>query len=634
MQYTIGVDLGGTNIAVGIVLENYEILDQVSIPTRSERPWKEIVQDMASAVRTLVEKNKIPLSECGGIGIGCPGTCDSTNGVVLYSNNIKWEHVPIASELQSLTGLSCYISNDANCAALGEAVAGAAKGCKDVVLLTLGTGVGGGIIIDGHVYEGVDGAGAELGHCTLISGGSRCTCGRAGCIESYASASALVEQGKQAAALHPDSVLNQLDWNAKNIVTSAQNGDPTAQEVFSQYQKYLGEAATNFVNIFRPEVLLIGGGLSGAGDIIIKPLQEYIKKNCFGGDIAYVSKVLTAKLGNDAGIIGAAELCRQKDKSRNQPLKLQPAFKDYLWGGEYLKEKFQKKTEVTPLAESWELSCHPDGESCILNGAFRGKTFSQYLAHNSGVLGTNCPSNELPILIKLIDAKDNLSVQVHPDDAYAQKVEHSFGKTEMWYIIDCVPGACLYYGFKDSVSKDEFAERIQDETLTDILQAVEVHPGDVFFIEAGTLHAIGKGIVLAEIQQNSNITYRVYDYGRKDASGNTRPLHIEKALEVSHLTKPERPIGPEGQTIAQTGYQETLLASCKYFTTHRLQIEDCGTFHVGGESFHSLLCIDDTAALLWGEDALPLRKGDSVFLPAGFGDYQIVGKADIIQTTI
>lgn len=634
MDYTIGVDLGGTNIAIGLVDNSYELKDQLTIPTQSERPWHKIVNDIMAGISKLLDKNKVDILDCTSFGIGCPGTCDTTNGVVLYSNNIKWHNVPIAAELQKLFGVSCFISNDANCAALGEAIAGAAKGCKNVVMLTLGTGVGGGVIVDGKLYEGVNGAGAELGHCNLISGGVPCTCGRLGCIESYASATALVEQGKKAAMEHPESSLNTIEWNAKNIFEESHKGDKTACEVIEQYKYYLGEAVCNMVNIFRPEMILIGGGISGEGDSLIEPLNDYVKKNCFGGDISYVTKVSAAELGNKAGIIGAAALCRRRDSFIRQPLLLKPAFKDYLWGGEYLKEHFGKKTDCSPLAESWELSCHPDGESIILTAPFEGVKLSKFLSLSPNALSTSCKFDTLPILIKLIDAKDNLSVQVHPDDYYARTMEHDSGKTEMWYIVDCVPGSILYYGLKHSVSKEEFARRIEDETLTEILNAVEVKPGDVFFIEAGTIHAIGKGIVIAEIQQNSNITYRVYDYGRRDSLGNTRPLHIEKALEVSSLTFPEYPIGPKCAPVVIGNCIKTLLTSNEYFTTILWDIASIVDFEVQYDSFHSLLCINGTAALIFKDKALPLRKGDSYFLPADMGKYKIVGTAKILLTTL
>ena len=218
------------------------------------------------------------------------------------------------------------------------------------------------------------------------------------------------------------------------------------------------------------------------------------------------------------------------------PLFLEPSFKNYLWGGMRLKTDFNKQTGLVPLAESWELSCHKDGQSRIANGEFTGVLLWDFLSSHPNAMGTKATSYAyFPLLIKLIDAKDNLSVQVHPDNAYALQNEGESGKTELWYIVDCEEGASLFYGFARAVSKDEFRRHIEDETLPEILNRVPVHKGDVFYIPAGTLHAIGKGILIAEIQQSSNSTYRVYDYGRVATDGNPRPLHIEKALDVTCL---------------------------------------------------------------------------------------------------
>lgn len=213
-------------------------------------------------------------------------------------------------------------------------------------------------------------------------------------------------------------------------------------------------------------------------------------------------------------------------------LKLKPACKDYLWGGHRLVEEYGIEYDGDILAEAWELSCHPDGPSVITNGEYAGKTLKEFIDEKGmEVLGLHCRRfREFPILTKFIDARDNLSIQVHPGNSYALKNEGQYGKTEMWYVLDAEEGAILYYGFKKEITKEEFARRIKDNTILEVLNAVEVHKGDVLFIESGTLHAIGKGLLIAEIQQNSNVTYRIYDYGRVGKDGKKRDLHIEKAL--------------------------------------------------------------------------------------------------------
>lgn len=308
MRYAIGIDLGGTNIAAGIVDEEYRLLEHISVPTGAERPWQQVVADMSAAVKRLREKSALDAKDCVGLGVGVPGAIDSTDGVVLYANNLHWLRVPLSQTLQEQTGLSTRLSNDANCAALGEAKAGAAKGCQDVVMVTLGTGVGGGIVIDGKIYEGVRGVGAELGHSTLIMNGVACTCGRKGCAESYASATALIREAHEALDEHPESLLSQKKIDARWVYDAMRAGDATATEVVRQYEEYVGEFLVNITNIFRPEMILLGGGISGEGAPLTDRLSEYVRKHCYGGDVAFVTPIRTATLGNKAGIVGAAAL--------------------------------------------------------------------------------------------------------------------------------------------------------------------------------------------------------------------------------------------------------------------------------------------------------------------------------------
>ncbi|MCD7957080.1 MAG: class I mannose-6-phosphate isomerase [Lachnospiraceae bacterium] len=309
--------------------------------------------------------------------------------------------------------------------------------------------------------------------------------------------------------------------------------------------------------------------------------------------------------------------------------KLRPACKEYLWGGQRLKMEYGKVTNAVILAESWELSCHPDGPSVIRNGSYAGKTLAEYIeAEGWEVLGTHCGRfRDFPILIKFIDANQNLSIQVHPDNQYALKNEGQYGKTEMWYVVDAGKDAFLYYGFKEEITKEEFAERIEKDTLPDVLNAVPVRKGDVLFIEPGTIHAIGQNILIAEIQQNSNVTYRVYDYGRVGKDGKKRDLHIEKALAVTNRVPLKK---------GDNSYPH--VADCDYFTVDKLNLDGSrmkrmeGT--VTGESFLSILILDGDGVITCGNDALLYQKGDSLFLPAGSGEYRIEGSCDALLTSI
>ena len=312
-------------------------------------------------------------------------------------------------------------------------------------------------------------------------------------------------------------------------------------------------------------------------------------------------------------------------------MKLTAPCKDYIWGGTRLRDEYGKASEADKIAESWELSCHKDGKSVIANGEYAGMTLEEYVAESGDALGSNCARFEyFPILIKLIDAKDNLSVQVHPSNEYALRVEGEYGKTEMWYVIDADEGAELLYGFKREISREEFAERIRNNTLLEITNSVPVHKGDVFFIESGTLHAIGKGILIAEIQQNSNTTYRIYDYGRVGKDGKPRELHIDKACEVTDLTPPTRPTKPQGERVQKSGYAETLLASREYFNVRKLEITAAAELEAGENSFNSLLVLDGS----FDVNGTWLKKGESCFIPAGYGRYSVKGNGEVILTDI
>lgn len=316
-----------------------------------------------------------------------------------------------------------------------------------------------------------------------------------------------------------------------------------------------------------------------------------------------------------------------------KPLLLNPPIKDYIWGGTKLRDEFGKESELEKLAESWELSCHKDGMSVIMDGQYAGKTLNEFLAENPEALGENCKKFEyFPVLIKLIDARDNLSVQVHPDNDYAQRVEGEYGKTEMWYIVDCEIGAELIYGFKSEITKEEFRKAIEDNTLLDKVNRVKVKKGDVFFIKSGTLHAIGKGILIAEIQQNSNTTYRVYDYGRVGADGKPRELHIDKAVEVTNLTPAPEYSLPE--PVSDVNKTTQRLAECEYFTVTKETIKIKSAHYTDERTFNHILVISGFATLDFNGGSFVLKKGTSVFIPANSGAYTIKGNCSIIITEI
>lgn len=310
----IGIDLGGTNIAVAIVDDKGRIIRKGSTPTMNERGYQDIVKDMAQLSLKLLEEEGLSKEEIHSVGIGSPGIPDPKEGVIVYANNLHFKNTPIRAEFQKYLDLPVYVENDANVAALGEYESGAGALYKDFVAITLGTGVGGGVIIDRKIIGGAWNGGGELGHIVIRAGGVPCTCGRKGCWESYCSATGLIRAAREAAAANPSSMLNELaggdlgKMNAKIPFDAAQAGDAAAKQVIDDYIENLAIGLVNVINIFQPEIIVLGGGVSAQGDNLIKPLKERMTEEIYGGAEAFKTKIEVAGLGNDAGIIGAAML--------------------------------------------------------------------------------------------------------------------------------------------------------------------------------------------------------------------------------------------------------------------------------------------------------------------------------------
>lgn len=320
------------------------------------------------------------------------------------------------------------------------------------------------------------------------------------------------------------------------------------------------------------------------------------------------------------------------------PFLLKPAGKDYLWGGHRLKDDFSKEIDMEPLAETWECSTHPDGPSVVASGMHKGMLLTEVLKAHPEYMGTHPKTDGgLPILIKFIDAKQDLSVQVHPDDEYARKYEHgSLGKTEMWYVLDATKDARLVYGFYHDISKEKLKKSLENGTVERYLQKVKVKKDDLFYIEAGTVHAIGAGILIAEIQECSNITYRMYDYNRMDKDGKLRPLHIERALEVANRKGSQTPRQPMRVLRYQKGCASELLCRCKYFQAERqlINTERCremADFQTDGNSFQVLLCVDGCGTLFGEGEMIHFFKGDCIFVPADSMPLKLHGRAQMLK---
>jgi len=311
MGYYCGIDLGGTNIKAGIVDGEGNLLNKLSIKTNADRSMEEIIHDMGQLAVDAISDAGLEVKDIECIGIGSPGTPDNDEGLLVYSSNLPFNKAPMRKLIREVVDLPVYIDNDANCAAMAEAVAGAGKGAKDSVTITLGTGVGAGVIVNGRIFSGFNQAGSEFGHTVLVSGGVQCGCGRKGCFEQYASATALARMTREAAEANPDSLLNKVkdefgEWNAQIAFVAMREGDKVAAQVVDQYTDYLSDGLANAINAFMPEVLIVGGGVCNEGDPLLIPMREKTMSRPYFGPGVPKTRIALAQMGNDAGIVGAA----------------------------------------------------------------------------------------------------------------------------------------------------------------------------------------------------------------------------------------------------------------------------------------------------------------------------------------
>ncbi len=315
MSYYVGIDLGGTNIAAGVVDEKFRIIARSKLKTNRELPGDEVIRCCAEAARLAVENAGLKMENISAVGLGSPGTVNCKTGVIEYANNLNFANTPAAEILRSELGIPAYAENDANAAAYAEFVAGSAVGAKDVVCITLGTGVGGGIIIGGKLYSGFNYGGAELGHTVIDINGPECTCGRHGCFEVYSSATGLIRMTVEAMKEHPESMMHSMmgdHVSAKLAFAAMRAGDETAKAVVDKYIKYLAAGITNTINVFQPDILCIGGGVCNEGDNLLIPLREQVAGEVYTRRGSKNTKIVIASLGNDAGIIGAAYLWQSR----------------------------------------------------------------------------------------------------------------------------------------------------------------------------------------------------------------------------------------------------------------------------------------------------------------------------------
>lgn len=313
------------------------------------------------------------------------------------------------------------------------------------------------------------------------------------------------------------------------------------------------------------------------------------------------------------------------------PMKMKPCFKDYLWGADTLYRVFGKDSGFDVTAESWELSAHSGGSSVIDSGVLSGTEFKKYISEHPEAAG-NAAVGDFPVLIKFLDVSSMLSVQVHPSDETALEGEQ--GKAEVWYIVDAKPGAYIYYGLNRKVERSEFEEMLKNGTVTECLRRVEVEPGQVWFITPGIVHSAGDGVLVAEVQQSSNTTFRVYDFDRVDANGNKRELHIKRACDVMNFDPVKSEDMRINSSVYAKGYVYENLFECGYFKLDRINLKGGMLLNTDKTSFNSLLCIKGEGNILFDGISYEFKAGDCYFIPAGMGKYEIHGKAELLLTRL
>ena len=430
-----------------------------------------------------------------------------------------------------------------------------------------------------------------------------------------------------------DAVTKYRKWG-KYVVTSRQNG-----YVVKEVTLYPHKEMTMHKHEHRSEHWSI---VEGTAEITIDDKTStyqantsvFVPKNSYHKIANKTDKnvvIIEVEIGQ---IITEADI-NSKTEAK-EIIKLEPVFKDYLWGGTRLRDEYGKQSDLDIIAESWELSTHPAGNSIIASGTHKGMLFGEYIdKYREEVVGWKCKAfSKFPILIKLIDSRQALSVQVHPDDDFAMAYENEYGKNEMWYIVDCDEDAFIYCGFNKNLTEAEISERLRHNIIEEVLNKIPVHKGDAYFIPAGTVHAIGKGILICEIQQNSNCTYRLYDYNRRDKNGNLRELHIDKALQVLNMDKYE-PYNSNNDEIADENENvKKELCACKYFEVTAVKLKEKYDFTVDLSSFTAIVAVNGNGTIKTGAQSIAFKRGETMFLPAGIGDVRVNGNCELVISHI
>ncbi|WP_306293503.1 mannose-6-phosphate isomerase, class I [Paenibacillus sp. 32352] len=637
MNYAIGIDIGGTKTAIGLVdstghIESKRILSTEGSPGT-------MVERIAAAIRELCGEASVEPAHLQGIGIGAPGPLHPTSGLIVCPPNLPdWKGFQLVGELHKYFDNPVLMENDATAATLAEKWIGAGKDSDHFIYLTISTGIGAGIYLHGKLITGSTGNAGDAGHMVVDPAAGRCSCGQDGCWEFAASGTAIARQAS--------SMLGR-QVTAQEAFSLAEQGDDSMRQLFQTIFRQIGVGCVSLINVLDPEKIIIGGGVSKIGGLLFQEIQNYVALHALNPS-GRNTPIIPAALGQDAGLIGAAALIhigkepgvspkeerlqeRPSIEKRNHPLFLEPVFQERIWGGTKLRDKFGYDIPYANTGECWAVSAHPNGQSIVRNGEYQGLPLGElwgrhrFLFCDPALVSPDAP---FPLLIKILDASDDLSVQVHPDDTYAAVHENGeLGKTECWYILDAEPDAEIIYGHR-AQSKEQFVEEVRSGNWSSLLTRVKVKAGDFYYIPSGTLHALGRGIVVLETQQSSDTTYRVYDYNRIGQDGKPRELHLDKAMDVTSV--PHQPVEPLIRSTVQGDCVRTTMISNTFFTVQKWDITGTALFEEPSDHFLIVSVIDGTGALECEDTLYSLRKGDHFLLPRNVGPYRISGRLELI----
>ena len=623
------IDLGGTNTKYGLV-ESGKIIVANSIPAEPQGGLEKHLNKVVELIDELCKGFGKQISDCHGIGLLSTGLVNNKDMLVL-STNEKYNDAKgfdFKNWALKKTGLKLRMENDAKGALLGEYHYGAGRGSDNVMMITFGTGIGTAVISEGKLLTGSNFSGGNLGgHILVRSGGRKCTCGARGCLEAEASGWALPIIAKEHLLFSTSSLKNEAVIGFKEMLEHAEQGDECAIDLRRHCFQIWGEALVSYIHLFDPSRIILGGGLMNSANLALPRLERTIKEMTWTHGKGL--ELVQAQHPDNAGILGAAALFKEEDKAY-YPLTFEQVYKPTIWGGELLQKLPRTLPESSmPIGESWEIVDRPDDQSCVVTGPLAGKSLRELIqADPEGIVGDGHQADQpFPLLMKIIDAGQDLSLQVHPDEETCKHIEGAEPKTEMWYVLDHKPDAEILTGIQEGVSAEQFRKSVNDPNVKDLMHSYTSEQGQSFFIKATTMHAIGGGNLIYEVQQNSDTTYRVSDWGRVDKDGNPRELHVDQAMAcLEHTLGKKKPGAHRIMPLAFTPLthnselKRRQLALCEHFHVEEIEFEGAITLPVNTGTFQTVYAVDSDLRIECGEKSYDVKHGQTCLIPAKCGE--------------